>query len=436
MDAGRKGGGVLEAEARGEERGVEEEEDEVLDGLVVLVCGDLLAELRDDGVVGVDLERLLAGHVGGHAGVAERLRLHDALHVGGPAVLGGHEGAGRGDEALGDEDLLDLVREDVLDRLAEALVELLLLGLLLLLLLGLLELEVLLGDAHELVPVKVLELLDGVLVDGLRHVEHLEVAALEALDEGRRLDGLLALAGDVVDVLLALLHAGDVVLERGHLVVGLGRVEAEQLGELGAVLGVLVDPELEVLAERLVERLEVVLVLGDLAEQLEALLHEVLADDLQDLVLLEHLTRDVEGEVLGVDHALDEPEPLGDELAAVVRDEHAAHVQLDVVGLLLALEEVEGRAAGDEQHRAELELALDGEVLDGEVVLPVVGDGLVERGVLLLGDLGGVADPQRLLLVDLDPLVRDDLLLLGLLLLLLLVLILNFTFLCFFLYKK
>ena len=43
---------------------------------------------------------------------------------------------------------------------------------------------------------------------------HLEVALLAALDEGRGLDGLLALARDVEDVLLALGHARDVVLVR------------------------------------------------------------------------------------------------------------------------------------------------------------------------------------------------------------------------------
>ena len=104
------------------------------------------------------------------------------------------------------------------------------------------------------------------------------------------------------------------------------------------------DTELEVLAERLVELGEVVLVLGDLGEDLHALLHDVLADDLEDLVLLERLAGDVKREVLGVDYALDEVEVLGDEVLAVVHDEDAADVELDVVALLLGLEEVEGCA--------------------------------------------------------------------------------------------
>ena len=62
----------------------------------------------------------------------------------------------------------------------------------------------------------------------------------------------------------------------------------------------------------------VVLVLRDLRKQLERFLDQVLADDLEDLVLLQGLARDVEREVLGVDDAADEAEPLGDELVAVV----------------------------------------------------------------------------------------------------------------------
>ena len=210
----------------------------------------------------------------------------------------------------------------------------------------------------------------------------------------------------------------DVVLEGGHLLARLGGVVAEELGELAAVLRILVDAELEVLAEGLVELGVVVLVLGDLVEHLEALLDDVLLDHLEDLVLLEHLAGDVEGKILRVDDALDEGEELGDDVLAVVHDEDAADVQLDVVSLLLAVEHVERGALGDEEHGLELELTLHGEVLHRELLLPVVGEGLVEGGVLILGDLLGGAHPDGLLLVHERPLVRD--LLDGLLLLLLL----------------
>ena len=104
------------------------------------------------------------------------------------------------------------------------------------------------------------------------------------------------------------------------------------------------DTELDVLAEGLVEFGEVILVLGNFGEQVKALLDDVLADDLENLVLLQGFTRDVERKILRVYDALDEVEVFGDEVLAVVHDEDAADVELDVVALLLGLEEVEGRA--------------------------------------------------------------------------------------------
>ncbi|VUC28174.1 unnamed protein product [Clonostachys rosea] len=393
-------------------RCLEEKLDNGLDSAVVLTVRlNLLLELLDDGRLGRDLESLLGGH---------GLGLHDTLHVGGPTELAGTDGARRAAELVGDDDLLDLLAEDVLEGLGQGLV-LLLLGLTgLLLLIGLLELEVL-GDINKLLALELLELSHGVLVNGVNKEQNLEALVLEGVKEGRLDDGLDGLASDVVHVVLVLGHASDVVLERGELITRLGGVEAEELGQDLAVLGVLVDTELQVLGEGAVELVELLLVLGDLLEELKRLLDDVLLDDLHDLVLLKGLTGQVEGKILRVDNALDEAEPLRDEVSSVISDEDTADVELDVVLGLLGLEQVEGSTLGNEEDGTELELTLNGEVLDSEVVLPVVGERLVEGGVLLLGDVLGVASPDGLLLVEL--LLLDlgllDLLGLGLLLLLL-----------------
>eukprot|EP01137_Pigoraptor_chileana_P011499 Opistho-2@62467 len=222
-------------------------------------------------------------------------------------------------------------------------------------------------------------------------------------------------------MLLLLGHAVAVVLERGELVARLARSIAEELGDLRSVLRVLVDAQLEVLGEVLVKLLVVLLVFGDLLEHFNALLDEVLADDLENLALLEHLTRNVEGEILAVDDTLDKLEVVGNELLAVVHDKHAAHVQLDVVRLLLLLKEVEGGALWDKEQRLELELTLDRKVLHGEMVLPVVRERLVERRILLRRNLIRVACPDGLRLVELLKLGRLLLDLLRLLVLALLV---------------
>ena len=61
---------------------------------------------------------------------------------------------------------------------------------------------------------------------------------------------------------------------------------------------------------------------------------------LEDLVLLQHLTGDVEGKVLAVNNALDKAQVLRDEVITVVHDEHTSHIQLDVVLLLLGVKQV------------------------------------------------------------------------------------------------
>jgi len=122
---------------------------------------------------------------------------------------------------------------------------------------------------------------------------------------------------------------------------GFGRVEAEEFSELATVLGILVNTELDVLAEGFVELGEVVLILSNLADEVEGLLDKVFTDNLEDLILLESLTRDVEGKVFRVDDTLNEVEVLGDEVLAVVHDEDATDIKLDVVALFLGLEKIE-----------------------------------------------------------------------------------------------
>jgi len=134
--------------------------------------------------------------------------------------------------------------------------------------------------------------------------------------------------------------------QRSHLVDRLGRVEAQVPGGFAAVLGVLMDTKLNVLAKNLVELVEILLVFHDLADEVERLLDKVLADDLENLVLLQGFSQDVERKILRVDNTLDEVEVFGDEIFAIVHDENTADVKFDVVALLLRLEKVEGSAWG------------------------------------------------------------------------------------------
>jgi hypothetical protein len=105
-----------------------------------------------------------------------------------------------------------------------------------------------------------------------------------------------------------------------------------------------VNAKFEVLAERLIKLGEVILVLRDLAKDVHAFLDDVLANDLQDLILLKGLTGNVEREVLGVNDTFDEVEVFGYKILAIIHDEDAAHIKLDVVALFLGFEKIERSA--------------------------------------------------------------------------------------------
>merc|ERR1711937_878426 len=59
VNAGSKGGGLIQGEARGKHRGVEKEPDEVLDSLVILVLLGTGTESLNDSMAGVKLHGLL-----------------------------------------------------------------------------------------------------------------------------------------------------------------------------------------------------------------------------------------------------------------------------------------------------------------------------------------------------------------------------------------
>lgn len=81
-------------------------------------------------------------------------------------------------------DLLHFLVKDLLHELAEALELGLILLHLFLLLLILWQLQTLFGDRDQALAIKLLQLLDTVLVNGLCHVQDLEATLADALDEG------------------------------------------------------------------------------------------------------------------------------------------------------------------------------------------------------------------------------------------------------------
>merc|ERR1719474_1474662 len=228
------------------------------------------------------------------------------------------------------------------------------------------------------------------------------------LNESGSSDHFLALTSDVVDVLLVLLHPGDIISQGAEFISGSGSVISQVSGKLLPVGGVLVDTKLQVLAELLIELLEVVLVLRQLLNQLKNLLDKILPDDLKNLVLLKHFSGDIKGKILRINNTLDKVEVLWDELLAVVHDEDSSNVQFDVVLALLVLEEIEGSPLGDEKKSSELQLTLDREMFHSQMLFPIIGQRFIKFSVLLAGNVIRSSGPNWFGLVQLFILNRGS----------------------------
>ena len=135
------------------------------------------------------------------------------------------------------------------------------------------------------------------------------------------------------------------------------------------------------------------------------LLLQGVGNHLQLPVVLEDFTADVQGEVGGVHHALDEAEVVGQQVGALVHDHHAGGVELQAL-LVLPGVEVVGGFLGEIQQGLVGHRALGAGVNDGQGVLPVHELLLVEAVVLLVGDLGLGALPQGNHGVDSLPLLH------------------------------
>ena len=109
--------------------------------------------------------------------------------------------------------------------------------------------------------------------------------------------------------------------------------------------------------------------------------------------MLEHLTGDVQGYVGRVHHALDKAQVVGQQIGAVLHDQHTAGVELQSLLIILGVEII-GRLAGDEQQRLIGDRALhgDGEHSLGRHIVKELF--LIELVVFLVAHLALAALPQ------------------------------------------
>ena len=258
--------------------------------------------------------------------------------------------------------------------------------------------EVALVDGAQLLARELLQALGDPLIDRLDKQQHIELALAQRLDVRAGLDKLPRGAGDEIDLVLALGHLGQVVAKRDPLV-GRG-VQAAPQRHLGDLLAVRRVEEQALFddAAKLVPELAVGLrlLLFDALELLEDLLHQLLLDGADDLILLQDFPRDIERQIIGVNHAAHKAQPRRKQLLGVIEDEHPAHIQLHAAPLVAVHRQIKGRLGRNVEDRLELVGSVKRQVQVGERVAldKAAGELLVEVLVLVGGDFAGPSRPQ------------------------------------------
>ncbi len=219
--------------------------------------------------------------------------------------------------------------------------------------------------------------------------------------------GLGVLADDVVDDLLVGLHAPDVILQRRPGLRALIRLKAQQRVDAFLAQRIGRDALFEIPAELLPES---VVLFGIVFGQRLEFFHHLARDDLLQLGHQSHglhgLTRDIERQVLRVDHALHEAQIVGQQVLVVLVDQDVARIQFQAI-LFAQGEDAALALAWDEQQRVQLHGRIGRDVYAQQRVIEVQRQLMVEILVLFVGHFLPGGAPQRGLFVDLL-LVRAD----------------------------
>ena len=204
------------------------------------------------------------------------------------------------------------------------------------------------------------------------------------------------LARGVVDILLALCHAVDILAQGGELFLRRGIEQQQVLQRLLAAQPVRPgNAEADGAAEVLVEFFVALAVVAQQLFEVGAeLLLQAVPDDLELTVVLQQLARDVQAQVGGVHHAAHETQIIRQQRVAVIHDHHARGVELQALFIALAVE-VHRPLRGNEQQRLIGHGALDARGDDALRLVEGMGDGLVELLVLLVRHLAARTLPER-----------------------------------------
>lgn len=403
---------ILKGKARSQSGSLKQKLSSANSLLIFWIGFHSLQQLLDDWMSGVDLENLLLVGVellGWVVGLGVSLRLHDTFHVSGPSIRRGNQSRWGGSQTFRDNTLLDPVLESLILQPISQGLELLLeffesfLGLL-----ALVQLQSFLGNVLELLSFELGHGLDTVFIDGLGQVQDFVSLLQQSLDEWRTLDFLSGSTGNVENGFLLFLHSFQVLVESGEFGSIVGALETEKFGQSVSVGGIFHDSQLDVGGELLPK--VIISLLIHLLQHVQNLSDQLLLDDLEEFVLLEVFTGDVQRKIIGINKTTNEGQVLREHVLEVISDEDTTDVQLDVLnGLAVVLESILRSLLWHEEDRLESDFSFSNKVDVAQWKIVVLGDALVELVVFFVSDIAGLSHPNWLQAVNLLP-VPDGLL--------------------------
>ena len=339
-------------------------------------------------MLGVDLQNASAVIVG-----LRLERMEVLLHLEAHAAVG-HHGHGMRAEVAGNANLLDLLAQRVLHK-GQCVLEALRAFLIGLLFLVGRKLEVVGENVAELMLVVLLKRLRDELIHLLGQKQHVKAAVAQHTRLRQAGQVLDAAARSEVNMLLRLGHGCAVLLERHELAL-LDGVELDQiLQQLLMCAEFRYYAELELTAEGRIELFVLLAVVFQHLFQLGLdLLFQIAGDEFQLARMLEHLTADVQAQILRIDHAAHETEMLRQQVSAVFHNQHTGGIELQA-GLVVLGIEIIGRLGRDIEQRLIRHRALDGQMDDTQRLFKIIELLTVEAVILLLGDVLFVLLPDR-----------------------------------------
>ena len=189
------------------------------------------------------------------------------------------------------------------------------------------QIQVVLGNVSEFLAIVLHEHLQGKLIYIVRQVQHLVALAQHRVRLGQQSDLLRRVATGIINGILPLGHTVHILFQGNHTLPGRGSEQQQvfQVVLLGAVVGI--HAEFQLHAKGLKECLVLLpLILQHAGQLILDLAVNGLGNDLQLMIVLEHLTGDVQAQVCTVNEPAHKAKVIRQQIRALLHNQHTVGV--------------------------------------------------------------------------------------------------------------